>query len=672
MSTIEKLQVGRISALGLKNTGIKSSTYKDFLNKKGEYYSVKQKFPNLNVEDISYQEVTTDGNKESLCSEERLKVIQTVFYSDINTIFLNAGTEIIKNIGNNAFWFLEGEDSNLILFHFFSNQQDKEVKRVVCNLGSDIFDCIKLNTRVFATGGYVIESNGKKIINPELDKFKERIITWVLKQYNSPEFSHHRVSASQISKAMDLEFYAEATYQKAVDWIFDKIGVTTTFKYLVGILKDNAKFIGSYKFQEYNYLPYLSNFDPFINDSFLKAFGINPTVLIERYSVCKEQLEYYNIKEKEVNLVYAFNAEFCGFWNALIDSIEGLYLTFPGIYEIFTDRANLKKFIRMIINIFENFTELKDIIVRYDHENSQGSIYKFCYQQAYEITMLLSLLLPLPKAPQGLKSSSVFEFFSNALAKISAKSELLLLAYKLGLRVERTADEWVLISDKVVLFRGTKEKVLKRIEHIAEVAEKNPKFVMRLLSPRRLEALIDVKKGEGAFLKELSKESKLIVQKRLKGANIATAKFRVSYKGRVKTIELKAYSNSNVSQLNQFEFCKAPNLRSGEKITDFIDYTVADSRGKNRFKDTESKIFREFEDVHLKEIMNQFEAKSANDLRIDVELQTILDPCPICQKQMRTFEAKYNTKIDIFSSGANDGEKLNELYPKLKIREPKK
>ncbi|MCT4331163.1 hypothetical protein HZP13_15720 [Elizabethkingia anophelis] len=70
--------------------------------------------------------------------------------------------------------------------------------------------------------------------------------------------------------------------------------------------------------------------------------------------------------------------------------------------------------------------------------------------------------------------------------------------------------------------------------------------------------------------------------------------------------------------------------------------------------------------------MNQFEAKSANDLRIDVELQTILDPCPICQKQMRTFEAKYNTKIDIFSSGANDGEKLNELYPKLKIREPKK
>ncbi|AQW91046.1 hypothetical protein ELOC111193_17690 [Elizabethkingia occulta] len=62
MSTIEKLQVGRISALGLKNTGGTSSSYKDFLNKKGEYYSVKQKFPNLDIEDISRQEITGNIN----------------------------------------------------------------------------------------------------------------------------------------------------------------------------------------------------------------------------------------------------------------------------------------------------------------------------------------------------------------------------------------------------------------------------------------------------------------------------------------------------------------------------------------------------------------------------------------------------------------------------------
>ena len=34
---------------------------------------------------------------------------------------------------------------------------------------------------------------------------------------------------------------------------------------------------------------------------------------------------------------------------------------------------------------------------------------------------------------------------------------------------------------------------------------------------------------------------------------------------------------------------------------------------------------------------------------------------------MNVFEAKYNTKIDIYSSGAKSGEKLKELYPKLHV-----
>ena len=86
--------------------------------------------------------------------------------------------------------------------------------------------------------------------------------------------------------------------------------------------------------------------------------------------------------------------------------------------------------------------------------------------------------------------------------------------------------------------------------------------------------------------------------------------------------------------------------------------------------DTESKIFSEFEDAHLKEVMNQLGAKSANDLKIKVELQTILDPCPKCQGQMNVFEAKYNAKIDIYSSGAIKTEKLNELYPEFKVENP--
>lgn len=610
---------------------------------------------------------------EDLCTIKQTKIIETTPDADYNlniyNTFLSPVYERMKNTMNNAFWFLEGKDSNLMLFHLFSNHQDKKVEHVVCNLGSDIFDCIKLNTAVFAKGGYLIDFKGKKIINPELNEFKKSVIRKILDMYSeNPKFNHYRLDEYKINDAIDLEFMAEAKYQEIIDWIFEKIEITTTFKYFINGLKNEAKDIRKYRFQEYNYLPYLSNFDPIFNDSFLKAFGINPTTLIKNYTVSKEDLEYYNIPEKEVNWVFAFNAEFCGFWNALLDSFEGLYLLFPGLYEILTDRANLKKFVRLIIDIFENFSKFKELVVQYDYENSSGSIYKLAYQHCYEITMLLTLLLPLPKSTQGIKSTFSYEFFSNALSKLSLKSELIFLAYRLGLRVERTADEWTLISDKVILFKGTKEKVFKRIEHITEVAKKNPKFVMRNLSLGRLENLVKVKKGEGAFLRGLTKEEKLIVRKKLGGANIAVAKFKISFKGKTKFVELKAYSNKNISQLDKFDFCKPANLRSGEKVTQFEE--VTENGLIRRFQDTESKIFREFEDVHLKQIMNQLGAKSANDLKIEVELQTILDPCNICQGQMNVFQAKYNASTTIYSSGAKDSKNLNDLYPGLKVENP--
>ena len=71
-------------------------------------------------------------------------------------------------------------------------------------------------------------------------------------------------------------------------------------------------------------------------------------------------------------------------------------------------------------------------------------------------------------------------------------------------------------------------------------------------------------------------------------------------------------------------------------------------------------------------MLNQLGAKSANDLRIKVELQTILDPCNVCQGQMKVFQAKYNAEINIFSSGANETRKLNELYPKFIVEKPLK
>ncbi len=68
--------------------------------------------------------------------------------------------------------------------------------------------------------------------------------------------------------------------------------------------------------------------------------------------------------------------------------------------------------------------------------------------------------------------------------------------------------------------------------------------------------------------------------------------------------------------------------------------------------------------------MKQLCAKSADDLKIEVELQTILDPCPVCSGQMNVFQAKYNAKINIYSSGAEKTQILENLYPKLKIKKP--
>jgi hypothetical protein len=68
--------------------------------------------------------------------------------------------------------------------------------------------------------------------------------------------------------------------------------------------------------------------------------------------------------------------------------------------------------------------------------------------------------------------------------------------------------------------------------------------------------------------------------------------------------------------------------------------------------------------------MKQLCAKSADDLKIEVELQTILDPCHICQGQISIFEAKYSSKVTTYSSGAKDTKRLNDLYPNLKVEKP--
>jgi hypothetical protein len=166
------------------------------------------------------------------------------------------------------------------------------------------------------------------------------------------------------------------------------------------------------------------------------------------------------------------------------------------------------------------------------------------------------------------------------------------------------------------------------------------------------------------------KEELLIVQSRLYNANIAVAEFKISFKGKTIYKELKAYSSSTIKQLNGKGWAKPADFRSGEKLEDFIEITKNGKTG--RFQDTESKIFREFEDDYLKQIMKELGAKSTNELQIEVELQTILDPCSVCQGQMSKFQKLYNAEIKIYSSGAKSGEKLIEFYPKFEVKNPKK
>lgn len=101
--------------------------------------------------------------------------------------------------------------------------------------------------------------------------------------------------------------------------------------------------------------------------------------------------------------------------------------------------------------------ELGDLLTEYDFQNSKGSVYRLSYQQCYEVSMILSLFLPSPKIGKAAKATETLEEMSVWLSNFSAKNELIVLAYKMGLRVEKTAGEWQLVFGKYTLLKGQKE-----------------------------------------------------------------------------------------------------------------------------------------------------------------------------------------------------------------------
>ncbi|WP_326981788.1 hypothetical protein VUJ46_16345 [Chryseobacterium sp. MYb264] len=441
---------------------------------------------------------------DKMCETKRTKIIETTYTSWQGVI--NHTYNELKNTLNNAYWFLEGTDSNLMTFQLFSNPDKKEVEFVACNLGSDIFDCLKLNNEnLISTGGYVIKDNGgKEIINPALDIFKQDLANSISDMYlNKGTFNRYALSKTKIINAIDREIFAEYNYQKVIGFIFDGMG--TALKFFIDQFRGVGKKIEEYRLSEKSYLPDANGFDPILNGALLKAIGVNTTIPIEKYTYSKEDLEYYQIKEKQVDWTLAINAEFCGFWNALIDTADGFAMLLPSLYQILSDRATFKQFFRVIVDfLMMTPQELGDILTAYDFENSKGSIYRLSYQQCYEISMILSLFLPIPKIGKAGRATEALGEISAWLANFSTKNELILLAYKMGLRVERTTGEWQLVFGKYTLLKGSREKVLKMIEDIGEMSKFEGNQNLSSLEKQLNEAVIE----ENGITRKLTKAEK--------------------------------------------------------------------------------------------------------------------------------------------------------------------
>ncbi len=465
----------------------KSGTFRAYLENNNLYTQAKNKFKDFDLESIYINvTATTFNNSSYLCEKgNTIKIIQHVgtgiekYYNE----YFKSNSEKLSTYIDNFLWFQEGENSNVITFHFFASNID--IKNVVCTMGSDIFDCLKQSTNINATGGFTIKNDEDKyIVNPNLKDFKTQIIDRLDNLYDKANFENKfRLPFDLIREAIDNEFLAEGDYQRTVDWLFEKIGITTSFKDFVNDFKDTSKTIKSYRIDENQYLPFLPNFDPIFNDSLLKAFGINPNVAIEEYFKGvlyddTEDIKKFQLQEKEVNWVYAYNAAFCGLWNALVDTADGFIEIIPGLYNIFTDRAAFKEFLHFIKEFFEQITELLGKIEKWELENASYSVYRYEYTECYAIGLLATLFIPMPKTAiaeklgatltnAAAKSIEVVSELTQSLLKF-IKAETLATAYKMGLRVGKESENYILSYYNLALTSGSQQTIASQIEKITQ------------------------------------------------------------------------------------------------------------------------------------------------------------------------------------------------------------
>ncbi len=604
------------------------------------------------------------------------------------------GLEKLRAYWNNFFWLLESNPSEICFIHFVKmNRQEvdgqkvvvPEIQKILVDIGSDVFDRLRLDDAEVYQKNFsddIINSNStlvkfKNDLEKEYRDFFDKVIyekrfenfinennvitgenpmNRVIDSYWGKENLLIRPELTQpfpkdqLLDAVNAELQAEFNFLSSADTYFS---VLKTFSTLIGInLAEITKltetfthFLEGKRLGEEHYVPSHPNFSPLFGEEIQKALKLDkkPGKLPDWI---KDALK---IKyDEDVNIVYINNAMLCGLLNGLNDFITSLTGQPSFFRDIFTDRIFFKQFFRGIENIFSNFSDFLDNLLQLGEEAYLGSIYKIVYHIVYDSLLVLSFYIPgvnVLKAVKGLKLVNwVVGFIFDLL-----NSKLLKSVMKLGLKIEKIGGELVLKTANGTIVQRVKagkalEKLIKELE---EIQKKFPKFEFPIkpIVEHDLEKLIGLRKLAGKLNRKLTKT--------LKGCNIATAKIKILLKDGT-LIEKKLMANAG--EINRLQN-GAKNLdKAIHKESHFYDPL----NKRPRLNDSELKIIISEIEENLMKNMDLSGAK------IELEINSILKPCPVCSRELKRFEKLYNAKVTVHSTEYEKMRLFENAYPRYK------
>lgn len=393
--------------------------------------------------------------------------------------------------------------------------------------------------------------------------------------------------------------------------------------------------------------------------------------------------------------IRVINAFFCGLWNGLVDAVSGLFLMVKYLFDALGAGENfmknihteLPKLMEHFDNIIQAFMEidfakitahLVGKLVALAEGNFSisfipiayfcGAVYGFVISLVIEIAIgivisggVLSVEAVAEKFIEMFTSlfnagASLAKGFARTVEKITVK--LLDAFYKILAEIteflRRGVDEFLRVIDELF-------EVLKTYSKKARTTFSTQ---IPLLGPHELELYEDLIKvfyksfkklliaftDEGRMLykwKQLKamnalakKDIEELLSIRVKylgkksHQNIATLNVKVKINGKLESLEYKAISGYG----NDFDgFCKSPSrdyiakqlgMNQGEMIKHYD--AISNNFPINRFNDSEHKIFAVFD-----EDMATFKVKYGENVEIlEMNFQTILEPCNSCKKQI--------------------------------------